>query len=173
MRRTFTLLGLALLMCGSLAAQQQARKVAPASLAQSDLKTVYQKWLDEDVAYIITAQESRAFTSLKTNEEREQFIEAFWVRRDLKPETAENEYRAEHYARIAHANQNFSFNGLAGWRTDRGRIFIMYGKPDEVEKTSFGEAWIYKYLPGKGSNIRIEFMDVTGKGDLRLRQTML
>jgi GWxTD domain-containing protein len=160
-------------MCGSLAAQtRQVRKPTSDPLAQSGFKTVYQKWLDEDVAYIITTQEGRAFMSLKSDAEREQFIQAFWMRRDPDPDTTENEYRAEHYERIAHANQNFSFNSLAGWRTDRGRIYIMYGKPDEVEKTSSGEAWTYRYLPGTGSNIRIDFVDVTGMGDLRLRQPM-
>ena len=169
MRRTLSVLGLMLLMCGSLAAQQSTHNQAPDSRAQSDLKPVYQKWLDEDVSYIITAQESRAFTSLKTDEEREQFIEAFWRRRDIKPETAENEYRAEHYERIAHANQNFGFNNIAGWRADRGRIYIMYGKPDEVQTSTSSEAWIYKSLPGR-STIRIDFVDATGTGELRLRQ---
>jgi GWxTD domain-containing protein len=163
-------------MCGSLAAQQkQTRKPAlPGDMqAQSDMKPVYQQWLDESAAYIITVEERHAFLSLKTDAEREQFIESFWMRRDLKPETAENEYREQYYARIAHANEHFTFNGLAGWRTDRGRIYIMYGKPDEVEKTSFGEAWIYKPLPATGSQLRIEFVDVTGTGDLRLRQSVL
>lgn len=160
MRRILTTLGLMLLVCGSLA-------------AQSDIKPAYQKWLDEDVAYIITAEERSAFQSLKTNQEREQFIEAFWVRRDPDPDTTENEYRREHYARIAHASEHFGFKGLAGWRTDRGRIFIMYGKPDEVQKTSNGEAWVYKYFPATGQSIRIEFTDVTGGGDLRLHKPML
>jgi GWxTD domain-containing protein len=163
-------------MCGSLAAQQQARKptaLASDMQAPSDLKPVYQQWLDESAAYIITVEEKRAFLSLKTDAEREQFIGSFWIRRDPKPETAENEGREQHYARIAHANEHFTFNGLAGWRSDRGRIYIMYGKPDEVEKTSFGEAWIYKPLPATGSKLRIEFVDVTGTGDLRLRQSVL
>jgi GWxTD domain-containing protein len=168
MRRILTLLGLALVVCGTLSAQ--TLKPFRDWLAQSDLKTVYQKWLDEDVAYIITAQESRAFTSLKTDAEREQFIEAFWLRRDPNPETTENEYRAEHYERIAHANQNFGFNNRAGWRTDRGRIYIMYGKPDEVRTSASKEVWIYRYLPNTGSNIEIEFVDATGTGELRLRK---
>ena len=173
MRRTLALLGLTLLMCGTLSAQtRQTRKPTHDSLAQSDLKTVYQKWLDEDVSYIITPQESRAFMSLKTDAEREQFIEAFWLRRDPDTDTTENEYREQYYERIAHANENFSFNSLPGWRTDRGRLYIMYGKPTEVEKTSSGEAWTYRYLPGTGSNIRLDFVDVTGTGDLRLRQPM-
>jgi GWxTD domain-containing protein len=163
-------------MCGSLTAQKQARKKPALSgdmQAQSDIKPTYQQWLDESAAYIITVEEKRAFMSLKTDAEREQFIELFWRRRDPRPETQDNEYREQHYARIAHANEHFAFNGLAGWRTDRGRIYIMHGKPDEVEKTSFGEAWIYKPLPSTGSHLRVEFVDVTGTGDLRLRQSLL
>jgi len=157
-------------MCAALVAQtRQTRMQARGdSHAQSDLKTAYQKWLDEDVAYIITAQEARAFVSLKSDAEREQFIEAFWQRRDPDPDTTENESRAQHYERIAHANQNFGFNDLAGWRTDRGRIYIMYGKPDQVRTSKSKEVWVYRFLPSIGSSIEIEFADVAGTGEFRL-----
>jgi GWxTD domain-containing protein len=170
MRRTFLLLGLTALLCCSVVAQQHSRRLSRNSFGQADAQPVYQKWLNEDVAYIITAEERRAFTALRTNAEREQFIESFWRRRDPQPETDENEYRAEYYARIAHVNQQFAFGNVAGWRTDRGRIYLTYGRPDEVQKTASGEVWLYKGLPGLGSNVRFEFVDATGAGDFRLRQ---
>ena len=99
---------------------------------EKELATPYKKWLEEEVPYIITDEERSAFLQLQTNEEREQFIEAFWQRRDPTPDTVENEFKEEHYRRIAYANERFS-SGIPGWRTDRGRIYIMWGPPDEIE----------------------------------------
>jgi len=154
-------------------AQQQSRKVFSHSLVQPGSRVVYEKWLNEDVAYIITTEERRAFMLLKSDEEREQLIEAFWRHRDPRPETDENEYRAEYYGRFAYANQNFAFGDVAGWKADRGRIYVTYGKPDEVPKSSSGEVWIYNHLPGLGSNVKFEFVNAEGKGDFRLQQPNL
>ena len=104
---------------------------------EKELATPYKKWLEEEVPYIITDEERSAFLQLQTNEEREQFIEAFWQRRDPTPDTVENEFKEEHYRRIAYANERFS-SGIPGWRTDRGRIYIMWGPPDEIESHSAG-----------------------------------
>lgn len=131
-------------------------------------RPVYVQWLDKDVAYIITPLERQAFLQLKIDEERNQFIASFWQRRDPVPDTIENEFRDEHYARIAHANGNFAFGATAGWRTDRGRIFILYGKPDAVGKTSSGEVWSYRHIVGVGADVKFEFVDATGTGDFRL-----
>jgi len=139
------------------------------SHAQSALKETYQRWLDEDVAYIITADEQRAFVKLRTDEEREQFIEAFWRRRDTNPDTEQNEYRDEYYERIAYANQNFAFASVQGWRTDRGRIHILYGAPDEIRKTATGEVWKYRFIRGQGGGVEFEFVDVSGTGELWLK----
>lgn len=157
-----------------------AALLSTSAVAQADHTPVHQKWLNEDVLYIITDAEKKAFTMLITDKERERFIEAFWRHRDPNPATAENEYRAEHYARIAYANQNFSLIG-PGWRTDRGRIYIMYGQPDKVLSLPSGDSsttsplqvWIYNSLPGVGNSIRFEFIDATGKGDFRLRTSPL
>jgi GWxTD domain-containing protein len=149
----------------------------------------YRDWIDKDVDYIITSQERDAFKKLKTNEEREQFIEMFWRRRDPDPDTDENEYREEYYERIAYANEHFS-SGVPGWKTDRGRIYIMYGKADEIETHPMGggyerpsyhgggststypfEVWFYRYLPGIGSGIEIEFVDPTGSGEYRIARS--
>ncbi len=146
----------------------------------------YKKWLDNDVAYIITDQERRAFKALATDEERENFIEQFWRRRDPNPDTEENEYREEYYERIAYANQHFA-SGIPGWRTDRGRVYIAWGKPDSVESRASGgsydrpshegggsitaypfEIWYYRHLEGIGSGLEIEFVDPTGTGEYRL-----
>ena len=99
---------------------------------EKELATPYKKWLEEEVPYIISDEERTAFLQLQTNEEREQFIEAFWQRRDPTPDTVENEFKEEHYRRIAYANERFA-SGIPGWRTDRGRIYIIWGPPDEIE----------------------------------------
>jgi len=138
---------------------------------------VYKKWLDEDVRWIITDEELSAFKKLSNNTERDQFIERFWQRRDPTPDTEENEYKEEHYRRIAYANEHFAA-GIPGWKTDRGRIYIMYGKPDSIDTHPMGgpyqrpaeegggstetypfEVWRYRYLEGIGQEIEIEFVD--------------
>jgi GWxTD domain-containing protein len=143
---------------------------------------VYKKWLDEDVRWIITDEELSAFKKLTTNAERDTFIEGFWQRRDPTPDTAENEYKEEHYRRIAYANEHFAA-GMAGWRTDRGRIYIMYGPPTSIDSHPMGgpyqrspeegggqtetfpfEVWRYRYLEGIGQEIEIEFVDDCGCG---------
>ena len=151
-----------------------------------ELKKAYKDWLEKDVAYIITDDERRAFKKLETDEERERFIEEFWRRRDPDPDTDENEFREEYYERIAYANEHYT-SGIPGWKTDRGRIYITWGKPDEVESHPSGgsyeresyegggststypfERWFYRYLPGVGSGIELEFVDPTGSGEYRL-----
>lgn len=159
---------------------QKARNVKP------ELKKAYKDWLDKDVTYIITDEERKAFKKLATDDERERFIEEFWRRRDPDPDTDENEFKEEYYERIAYANENFA-SGIPGWKTDRGRIWIMFGKPDGRETHPMGgmydrpshegggststypfETWFYRYLPGVGSGIEIEFVDPTGSGEYRL-----
>jgi GWxTD domain-containing protein len=149
----------------------------------------FKNWIDQDVAYIITDEEKKAYKKLATDEEREQFIEQFWRRRDPDPDTEQNEYLEEHYERIAYANQHFA-SGIPGWKTDRGRIYIMYGPPNERETHPTGgaydrpsyhgggstttypfEVWFYRYLPGIGSGIEIEFVDPTGTGEYRLARS--
>ena len=153
---------------------------------KAELKKAYKDWLEKDVAYIITDEERKAFKKLETDDERERFIEEFWRRRDPDPDTEENEYREEYYERIAYANEHFA-SGIPGWKTDRGRIYITWGKPDEVESHPSGgsyereasegggstttypfERWFYRYLPGVGSGIEIEFVDPTGSGEYRI-----
>ena len=107
---------------------------------RQELKGAYKTWLDQDVAYIITDQERKAFKNLTNDEEREAFIEAFWQRRNPNPDSPENEFREEHYRRIAYANEHFSA-GKPGWKTDRGRIYIMWGKPDDIDSHPSGGAY--------------------------------
>ena len=108
------------------------QKKANARSLRQELSKTYKKWLDEDVRWIITDEERSAFMQLSNDEERDQFIEAFWGRRDPTPDTEENEFKEEHYARIAYANEHFAA-GIPGWKSDRGRIYIVFGKPDEIE----------------------------------------
>jgi GWxTD domain-containing protein len=153
---------------------------------RKELETPYRKWLNEDVAYIISDEERAAFKRLMTDEEREQFIEQFWLRRDPTPDTVENEFKEEHYRRIAYTNENFA-SGIPGWKTDRGRIYITYGPPDEKDSHPSGgsyerpyeegggttstypfEQWRYRYIEGIGSDIIIEFVDPTMSGEYRM-----
>jgi GWxTD domain-containing protein len=153
---------------------------------KQELETPYRKWLNEDVTYIITDEERAAFKRLQTDEEREQFIENFWLRRDPTPDTIENEFKEEHYRRIAYANERYA-SGIPGWKTDRGRIYITYGPPDEIEDHSSGgmyerppeegggetstfpfQQWRYRYIEGIGTNIIIEFVDPTMSGEFRM-----
>jgi len=138
--------------------------------------TPYTKWVIEDVAYIIRDDERAAFKSLQSDAEREHFIEQFWLRRDPTPATPENEFKEEHYRRIAYANEHFAA-GVPGWKTDRGRIYITYGPPDEKEShasitgaNSFFafEQWRYRYIEGVGPNIVIEFVQTPGTGEYRM-----
>lgn len=157
-----------------------ARTVKP------ELKDAYKRWLNTDVDYIITKDERRAFLALTTDEERENFIENFWRRRDPNPDTEENEYREQYYERIAYANEHFS-SGIPGWKTDRGRVYIAWGKPDSIETHPTGgaydrpswegggstttypfEVWWYRHLDNVGDGLEIEFVDPTGTGEYRL-----
>ena len=150
------------------------------------MSKTYKKWLDEDVRWIITDEERTAFKQLSNDEERDQFIEAFWQRRDPTPDTIENEFKEEHYRRMAYANEHFAA-GIPGWKTDRGRIYIMYGPADEIESHPSGgsyerpmeegggetstypfEDWRYRYLEGIGQEVIIEFVDTCMCGDYHM-----
>lgn len=138
---------------------------APADPPQETPKqNPYQKWLNEDVSYIIMPEERAAFRKLETDAEREKFIEQFWQRRDPTPGTELNEYKVEHYRRIAYANEHFALQ-LPGWKTLRGRTYIIYGPPDEItsQVAQFSiqsiewETWRYKYIEGIGWDVRYLF----------------
>ena len=153
---------------------------------RKELEGPWKKWLTQDVVYIITDEEKAAFKRLQTDEERQQFVEQFWLRRDPTPDTEENEYKEEHYRRIAYANDHYA-SGIPGWKTDRGMIYIKYGPPDEIESHPSGgsyerpieegggetstypfEQWRYRYLEGIGTNIIIEFVDTTMSGEYHM-----
>src|SRR5438876_3116907 len=158
---------------------QRSRELESASRA-------LRKWLDEDVSYVITNEERTAVKALKTDEEREQFIEQFWLRRDPIPDTVDNEFKEEHYRRIAYAHEHYA-SGIPGWKTDRGRIYIMYGPADEIESHPSGgtymrppeegggetstypfETWRYRYIDGIGTNVILEFVDPTMTGEYHM-----
>ena len=139
-------------------------------LAPAQGRDVYQRWLNEDVLYLIAPEERQAFLNLKTDEEREHFIEQFWQRRDPKPDTEENEFREEYYQRIAHANMTFGFGKQAGWKSDRGRIYITYGVPDEVSDEGVMETWQYRNRPVFRGDAKFQFVDLNRNGEFRLRQ---
>jgi GWxTD domain-containing protein len=124
--------------------------------------------VDEDVAYIITAEEKRAFLLLRSDADRERFIKQFWRARESKASGNPNAYRIEHYRRFSYANQNFSVGNVAGWKTARGRIYITQGQPDEIRNTSAGEVWFYRHAPGFGANVQIEFTRDSGPDGFRI-----
>jgi GWxTD domain-containing protein len=198
-------IALATLMSGPAVAQQNASSSDSGSSAETVAKPLtkkdqakkqkalekelmgpWKKWLNEDVVYIITDEEKQAFKRLKTDEERQQFVEQFWLRRDPTPDTEENEYKEEHYRRIAYANDHYA-SGIPGWKTDRGMIYIKYGPPDEIESHPSGgsyqrpyeegggetstypfEDWRYRYIDGIGTNVNIEFVDQTMSGEYHI-----
>src|SRR6202795_1995355 len=151
-----------------------------------ELDTPYKQWLNEDVIYIISPDGRNAFLQLATNEEREQFIEQFWLRRSNNPDLPDNDFKEEHYRRIAYANEHYA-SGIPGWKTDRGRMYIIWGPPDEIESHPTGgtydhpleqgggstttypwELWRYRHLDGIGENIEIEFVDSSGSGEYHI-----
>ncbi len=150
---------------------------------RNELKGTYKTWLNQEVAYIISDDERKAFLTLSNDEERDSFIEAFWQRRNPNPDSPENEFREEHYRRIQYANDHFAA-GKPGWRTDRGHIYISFGKPDDIESHASGgtyqrpqdegggststfpfEIWHYRYIEGIGENVNLEFVDTCQCGD--------
>jgi GWxTD domain-containing protein len=151
-----------------------------------ELDTPYKQWLNEDVVYIISPEERQSFLQLATNEEREQFIEQFWLRRSATPDLPDNDFKEEHYRRIAYTNEHFA-SGIPGWKTDRGRMYIMWGPPDEIEAHPTGgtydrpmdegggstttypwETWRYRYMEGIGENVIWEFVDPSSSGEYHL-----
>jgi len=158
-------------------------KFAAQKAVRQELKGAYKTWLEQDVAYIISDEERKAFKNLSNDEEREAFIEQFWLRRNPTPDSPENEFREEHYRRIAYANEHFAA-GKPGWKTDRGHIYIAFGKPDSIDSHPSGgsyqrpmdegggetstfpfEVWHYRYIEGIGENIDLEFVDTCMCGD--------
>ncbi|MGP8227078.1 MAG: GWxTD domain-containing protein [Terracidiphilus sp.] len=158
-------------------------RIAAQKALKIEIKGAYKTWLEQDVAYIITDEERKAFKALGNDEEREAFIEQFWLRRNPNPDSPENEFREEHYRRIAYANEHFAA-GKPGWKTDSGHIYINFGKPDEIDSHASGgmyerpydegggttstfpfEVWRYRYLEGIGENVELEFVDTCQCGD--------
>lgn len=156
---------------------------------KSEKKDAFKKWFEE-VYPILTDAERKAFPKLATDEERENFIEIIWIRRDPDPDTEANEYKEEYYERLEYANEHFS-SGIPGYKTDRGQIYLRWGKPDQIESHPTGgtyqrqvyegvgsattypfEVWFYRHLPGVGSGIEVEFVDRTGSGEYKLANSL-
>ncbi len=167
---------LAAIFIGAVPAALPARQQQPTQTTYRigpDRSAYYLRWLNEDVVYLITNEERAAFQRLTTDEERQKFIEQFWQRRDGTPGTARNEFKEEHYRRIAYVNERFA-SSKPGWKTDRGRIYIKYGPPDEIKTVppkpgQFGsERWFYRHIEGVGDLIEVLFVDKTGSGDYEI-----
>jgi GWxTD domain-containing protein len=166
------------LLDDALPAEFAARKFVEQDSGRDSLpvvrQTYYRKWLNEDVLYIISDEEKRAFLNLMTDEERDKFIEQFWAIKNPNPGSEQNSFKQEHYRRLAYANERFACN-IAGWKTDRGRIYIKYGPPDEIEsrpQTRAGEfpyeRWFYRHIEGIGYGVEVEFVDKDGTGNYKM-----
>ena len=159
------------------------------ALLREEAEDYFLEWLEEDAVYIISGEERSVFQGLTTPEEKEQFIEQFWFRRDPDPRTAANEFKEEHYRRIAYVNERY-FEGKPGWMSDRGRIYIIHGPPAEIQTHPTGgmynrelragggrtyaypwEQWRYRNIEGIGDDIMIEFVDKASTGAYRLSHT--
>jgi GWxTD domain-containing protein len=180
-------LGLGLSALSSTFPGKQAKsKNSGKAKQEAGLSQHYKKWLDEDASLIITDDERSVFKSLKNDEERESFIEQFWNRRNPEPGSSYNSFKEEHYRRIAYANEHFA-SGIPGWRSDRGRMYIIHGKPDDLETHPTGgpynrpfnegggqtttypfEKWVYRHIDGVGDGIELEFVDKSMSGEYRL-----
>ncbi|MFQ5739694.1 MAG: GWxTD domain-containing protein [Acidobacteriota bacterium] len=153
---------------------------------KEEKRDYYKKWVDQDVLYLITDEEREVFSKLTTPDEKDRFIEQFWRRRDTDLTTAVNEYREEHYRRLVYANQHYG-SGIPGWKTDRGRIYIMFGEPAQIEYNAGGgtyvrksyegggrtstypfEVWRYRHIDGVGDDVEIEFVDRSWSGEFKL-----
>jgi GWxTD domain-containing protein len=182
----FVFLGLGIGLVSSAPPDKQDKAKSVKRNKETGQSQYYKKWLDEDVTWIITDEEKSVFKNLKNDEERESFIEQFWARRNPNPRSPDNTFKEEHYRRIAYANERFA-SGIPGWRTDRGRIYIMYGKPDELEDHPTGgtydrpsyegggttstfpfQKWWYRHIDGVGDGIDLEFVDSSMSGEYRL-----
>ena len=128
------------------------------------LSPEYRKWLDEDVRWIMTTAEREEFLALSTDEQRARFVVAFWEQRNPTPGSKENPFKEEHYRRMAFANEHFVAQ-VQGWKTDRGRIYVIYGPADSIaKKPQEGqkfpeEVWTYVHVPGGGENVSLRFVD--------------
>jgi GWxTD domain-containing protein len=164
----------------------EKRKKENARSMKHELKGEYKSWLDQDVRWIISDEERKAFMNLSNDEERDKFIEAFWDRRNPNPDSEDNEFKDEHYRRIEYANEHFAA-GVQGWRTDRGRIYIVFGPADEVESHPSGgtyqrpmeegggetstypfEDWRYRHIDGIGEQVIVEFVDTCMCGEYHM-----
>lgn len=159
--------------------QSEDKKIEP-------LSQWSKQWLEEVVPYIITGTEKKIFINLPTEVERGKFIQNFWKKRDPNPTTSENEFKMEYYKRIALANKFFGFSGIDGWRTDRGKIFILLGPPQEIQRdmspSGLGysgfrgpkEIWNYWGLPNPRLpyNLEFVFVDNLGTGNFALERSV-
>jgi len=187
--RSVVLSLVALSLAATLAFPQKQEKREDKRRGETGRSEYFKKWLDEDVVYIISEEEKKVFKDLQTDEEREKFIEQFWIRRDTDPRTPDNEFKEEHYRRIAYANERFP-SGIPGWKTDRGRIYITFGQPAEIESHPSGgsyqreywegggttstfpfERWRYRHIDGIGDDIEIEFVDKSMSGEYKMALT--
>jgi GWxTD domain-containing protein len=151
----------------------------PQEIGGKPLAKLLEEWPERYVKWILTSSERNAYRALATDEERLEFIELFWARRDPNPETPENEYRREYLERYAFVANRLSA-GRPGWSTDRGRLYLILGPPHSMQQNPMGryglerpsEIWTYNNLdiPGFPPSFDFEFVDFNGTGNFELVQ---
>jgi GWxTD domain-containing protein len=134
-------------------------------------------WLTEEVVYIITNSEKEVFLQLESDRERDTFISAFWKQRNPNPNLPENEFKKEHYRRIAYTNQWFGKDSPGpGWRTEMGRIYIILGEPRSIDRFENVNdlvptiIWFYQGMGNYGlpDSFSVVFFKEDGMGDYQL-----
>ena len=167
---------LVLLILATFAVATTAQDVN-ANADDEELEAALKKWIRDYVRYIITDKEKGEWKNLADNKAKVAFIEMFWARRDPTPETPENEYRDDYLQRWGYVLENFSA-GKPGWRTDRGRIYLMLGPPSSIQRNPMGrdaterpsEVWTYNSINNSKlpASVDVSFVDFMGYGDYEI-----
>jgi len=153
---------------------RQVRKEGREALKTGDFDTPTVVWREGPVRYILSADEDHEYRRLTTREERAAFIRRFWQSRDPDPSTPENEYRTLFGRRVGAATRLFTSESTKpGWKTDRGKIFILLGPPDDLDEATLQQrdtpviTWTYRDPPPGTSaspNTQLRFVrDASGE----------
>ena len=137
--------------------------LVPSAAAAKKEQDKYEKWIKEEVALLVLPEEKAEFEKLKTNEDKDRFIELFWAKRDPSPGSKNNEFRDEWLARLEYVNKTYASGvGPKGWRSDMGKVYLFFGPPVQVQGGATGvrpesaggsqmeapaETWLYQPMP--------------------------
>lgn len=127
----------------------------------------YEDWLKKEVKLLLSSGEEKEFETLKTDKEKDKFIELFWAKRDPLPQSKENEFKEEWYKRLEYVNKNLNYGPRRGIHSDMGKVYMLLGPPAQTKgraggmrKSSMGgsqmeappQIWVYQAMPNLGLN---------------------